>query len=62
MPKTEHPTLITTGVAARLLEVSENTVRRFDCEGRLRAVRAGGMRLFERAAVEALAAKRRRGR
>jgi excisionase family DNA binding protein len=51
--------LITTGAAARLLEVSEPTVRKYADEGRLTTLRAGSMRLFDRTAVEALAAKRR---
>ena len=57
--KIERPTYITTGVAARLLEVSEPTIRKFADEGRLAAVRAGSMRLFDRTDVEALAIKRR---
>jgi len=62
MQNHEHTDLITTGAAARLLEVSEPTVRKYEDEGRLPAIRAGRMRLFARADVEALAAKRRGGR
>jgi excisionase family DNA binding protein len=59
MQNSEYTDLITTGAAARLLEVSEPTVRKYEDEGRLPAIRAGRMRLFERATVVALAAKRR---
>jgi excisionase family DNA binding protein len=62
MENTEHTDLITTGAAARLLEVSEPTVRKYEEEGRLPAIRAGRMRLFDRATVVALAAKRRERR
>ena len=58
MQKTQQTDLITTGTAARILEVSEPTVRKYEDEGRLPAIRAGRMRLFDRATVEALAATR----
>lgn len=58
MQKTQQTDLITTGTAARILEVSEPTVRKYEDEGRVPAIRAGRIRLFDRATVEALAAAR----
>jgi len=50
---------ITTGEAARILRVAEDTVRKFADDGRLNVVRASnGSRIFERADVEALAVQR----
>jgi excisionase family DNA binding protein len=44
--------LLTTGDAAKVADVSVETIRRWDRSGKLAAVRtAGGLRLFERAAV-----------
>ena len=58
---------ITTGEAARILRVGEDTVRKLADDGRLHAVRTGsGARIFERRDVEELAVQRatteRRGR
>jgi excisionase family DNA binding protein len=50
---------LTTGAAARILEVSENTVRKYEADCRLHAVRAGNLRLFRRVDVERLAIERR---
>jgi len=45
--------------ASRILQVSEDTTRRLADSGALSVTRASnGVRLFERAAVEALAAQR----
>ena len=53
--------LMTPGDAAPLLGVSVNMVRLLEIKGRLPALRtAGGVRLFRRGDVEALAAERRR--
>ena len=53
----EHPILL--GETARILEVSQETVRRFEADGRLRAVRTSrGVRVFERSDVERLARER----
>jgi excisionase family DNA binding protein len=55
----EHRPITVSG-AARILEVSEDTVRRLEAAGVLPAIRTQtGTRLFERRAVEALAAQRR---
>jgi excisionase family DNA binding protein len=46
---------LTTGDAARALDRSNDTIRKYDRDGVLRAVRASnGHRLFKRADVEAL--------
>lgn len=53
--------LMTPADAAPLLGVSVNMVRLLEIKGRLPALRtAGGVRLFRRGDVEALAAERRR--
>jgi excisionase family DNA binding protein len=50
---------ITTGEAARILRVAEDTARRWGAEGRLRVVRtSAGLRIFDRADVERLARER----
>jgi excisionase family DNA binding protein len=50
---------LTTGEAGRILEVSADRVRQLVDEGQLEAVRTPtGLRLLERGAVEALAARR----
>jgi excisionase family DNA binding protein len=55
----EHQPITVSG-AARILEVSEDTVRRLHASGVLRAVRTpAGMRIFDRDDVEQLAARRR---
>ena len=47
--------LLTTGEAARGLEVSESTIRLWDRNGRLSARRtAGGQRVFDATVVQAL--------
>lgn len=51
--------LILTHEAARILAVSSDTVRRWERTGRLPAVKtSGGVRVFDRADVERLAAER----
>ena len=53
--------LLTTGEAARVLEVSESTIRLWDRNGRLTARRtAGGQRVFDATVVQALAEARQR--
>ncbi len=53
--------LLTTSGAARLLELSSESVRAYERAGKLPATRTeSGMRLFRRADVERLAAERRR--
>lgn len=44
---------------ARILHKNEATVRRYADRGRLDVVRVGGLRVFDRAQVEALAAQER---
>jgi excisionase family DNA binding protein len=56
-------TPLTTGEAAKVLKVSADRVRQLEAEGTLQAVRtASGVRLFERSAVEKLAAERAKNR
>ena len=50
---------VTVGLAARILQVSEQTVRNFERDGKLRAIRVGQLRLFARRLVERLAAQRK---
>jgi len=54
--------IISVGEASRLLEVSDETVRKMEADGRLRPVHvtAAGWRFFERAAVQRLAGDRAR--
>jgi excisionase family DNA binding protein len=52
--------LIMIGEASRILEVSDETVRRFTESGQLRARLAGKYRVFERTEVEKLARERKR--
>lgn len=53
-------TFVTTGVAARELGVSDETVRRMIVRGTLAAVLAsGGLRLIPRAKLDELIARRR---
>jgi excisionase family DNA binding protein len=59
MDTSEHQPITVSG-AARILECSEDTVRRLETSGQLQAVRTpSGMRIFERRAVEEFAARRR---
>jgi excisionase family DNA binding protein len=52
--------LITTSGAARILEQSEGTVRRLENKGEITAIKTErGMRLFDRAAIERVAAERK---
>jgi excisionase family DNA binding protein len=62
MPKTDQ--VLTSGEAARLLEVDPATVRNYARSGRLPTIfRTGrGLHLFERAAVERLARERDQAR
>jgi excisionase family DNA binding protein len=54
--------LLTTGEAGRLLGVGSDRVRQMEREGKLSAMRtATGLRLFDRRAVERLAAERNEG-
>ena len=54
---------ITVGEAARILRVSEDTVRRYDATGVLKAARtSSGIRIFNRAEVERVALERTEGR
>jgi excisionase family DNA binding protein len=54
---------LTTGEVARLLGVSTDRVRQLDREGVLQAERTdSGLRLFDRKAAEALAARRKQER
>jgi excisionase family DNA binding protein len=54
---------ITVGEAARILRVSEDTVRRYDAAGVLKAARtSSGVRIFDRRDVERVAADRDRRR
>jgi excisionase family DNA binding protein len=60
MPKSE---LLLTNEVAQLLGVSPETIRLWERLGRLPALRtAGGMRLFDRGAVERFAEQRAAGR
>jgi excisionase family DNA binding protein len=53
-----NPTLLTSEVA-RILDVSAETVRLWERQGRLRAAKtSGGVRLFDRRDVEQLARER----
>lgn len=50
---------LTTTEAARLLDLSSDSIRRYEREGTLSAIRVGkGQRLFDRAEVERLRAER----
>ena len=52
----ENPEFLTTGAAARRLEVSESTIRKYDRDGVLPAIRASsGTRLFRGEDVDRLA-------
>jgi excisionase family DNA binding protein len=52
-------TLLTTGEAAKRLDLSPDSVRRLEREGALHAIKVGkGHRLFNQADVEKLRAKR----
>jgi excisionase family DNA binding protein len=52
---------VTVGEAARILRVSEDTVRRLESKGTLRAARTGsGVRIFDRGEVERVATTRAR--
>lgn len=53
-------THVLTGEAARILGVSVNMVRYLERTGQLTAIRVGGMRIFEWAAVDALRIERYR--
>ncbi len=57
---TETSALISTGQAARLIGVSEQSIRQWAASGRLPATVTPLGRLFDRAAVAALAAERER--
>jgi excisionase family DNA binding protein len=51
---------LTTGDAARRLDKSESTVRKYDREGRLRSIRSSSnFRLFRREDVERLRAEQK---
>jgi excisionase family DNA binding protein len=59
MAAAQDAEFLTTAAVARRLGVSESTVRKFDRDGRLRAIRSSSnQRLFTRDLVEALAARR----
>jgi hypothetical protein len=61
VPSAEAP--ITTSIAARILLRSEATVRNMATKGELQCVRTeSNIRLFDRAEVERVAAKRRNER
>jgi excisionase family DNA binding protein len=52
--------LLTTGEAARLLDLSPDSVRRFEREGLLSAIRVGkGQRLFTKSEIERLSDQRK---
>jgi len=51
--------LLTAGDAAKIAEVSPDTIRNWSDNGRLPSVRtAGGVRLFERSAVDRVVSER----
>jgi excisionase family DNA binding protein len=55
--------LLTTGEAAKILELSADSVRRLEREGALSAIKVGkGHRLFDQSAVEKLRAKREKAK
>jgi excisionase family DNA binding protein len=57
-----HTVPLLTSEAARILEVTPETIRAWELSGRLPAMRtARGVRLFDRADVERLARERREG-
>lgn len=57
MNPTEAPELVSTGVAARLLGVSVDTIRRWDADGKLRCVRTpGGQRRIAKDEIERIRA------
>jgi excisionase family DNA binding protein len=59
----DSPTYTTTSGAARILHVSEGTVRHMVDRGELAAIRTdSGVRLFDRRNVEHVAHERRAGR
>ena len=60
--KLENQDFLLIGEASRILEVSDETVRRFAENGQLRFLRAGKYRLFRRDEVERLAAERAKER
>jgi DNA-binding transcriptional MerR regulator len=61
MTITDSDEVMTTGAASRLLERSESTVRKYEREGLLQAIRSNtNIRLFKRADVERLRQQRAR--
>lgn len=61
MPTTTEDGLLRIGRAARILDVSVDTMRNWDRDGKLRAVRTtGNQRRYRREDIEALAAEAQR--
>ena len=59
MPTTTPSNLLTTSAAARILDLTSESVRQYERQGKLPAIRTeSGMRLFQRADVERFAKAR----